>query len=70
MKIRLEHNGDVFEFERPPLPEGRFRAVCGLAAAGLYAGMLVGVAAICGLYGVVTVAVVTVIIAVLSIMSL
>jgi len=70
VKIRLERDGTVFEYTRPPLPEGRFRAVCGLAAAGLYAGMLVGVAAICGLYGVVTVAVVTVIIAALSIMSL
>lgn len=70
MKIRLEHNGVTFEFERQPLPEGRFRAILGLSAAGVYAGMTAGIAAICGLYGVVTVAVVTVIIAALSIMSL
>ena len=34
MRIRLEHNGTVFEFERRPLPEGRFKALCALAAAG------------------------------------
>ena len=70
MKIRLERDGDVFEFERQPLPESRFKAVCGLAAAGIYAGMVVGIAALCGLPGVITVAVVTGIIAALSIMSL
>ena len=31
MKIRLEHNGTAFEFDRPPMPEHRFRALCLLA---------------------------------------
>ena len=36
MKIRLEYHGTVFEYERRPLPDGRFRALCALAAAGVY----------------------------------
>ena len=59
MKIRLEHNGTVFEFERRPMPEGRFKALCVLAAAGVYAGMVWAVAALCGGWGVLMVAVVT-----------
>lgn len=70
MKIRLERDGVTFEFERQPLPEARFKAVCGLSAAGIYAGMVVGVAALCGLPGVITVAVATAVVAALSIMSL
>lgn len=70
MRIKLEYHDITFQLERQPLPESRFRAVCGLAAAGIYAGMAVGVAALCGLPGVVAVAVVTGIIAALSIMSL
>lgn len=70
MKIRLEHNGVTFEYTRPPLPGDRFRAVCGLAAAGIYAGMVVGIAALCGLPGVITVAFATAVVAALSIMSL
>ena len=59
MRIRLEHNGTVFEFERRPMPEGRFKALCVLAAAGAYAGMVWVVAALCGGFGVLMVAVVT-----------
>ena len=59
MRIRLEHNGTVFEFERRPMPEGRFKALCALAAAGVYAGMVLAVAALCGGWGVLMVAVVT-----------
>ena len=59
MRIRLEHNGTVFEFERRPMPEGRFKALCVLAAAGAYAGMVWAVAALCGGWGVLMVAVVT-----------
>lgn len=62
MKIRLERDGTVFEYTRPPLPEGRFRAVCGLAAAGVYAGMVVVIAALCGVTGVITAAVATVVV--------
>lgn len=70
MKIRLEHNGTVFEYTRQPLPEGRFRAVCGLAAAWLYVGLVLGLAALCGLPGAITVVVVTAVVAVLYIMAL
>ena len=70
MKIRLERDGTVFEFERQPLPDSRFKAVCGLVAAGIYAGMVVGIAALCGLLGVITVAVVTGIAIVLHVMAL
>lgn len=59
MRIRLEHNGTVFEYERRPMPERRFKALCVLAAAGVYAGMVWAVAALCGGWGVLMVAVVT-----------
>lgn len=51
MRIRLEHHGTVFEFERKPMSEGRFRAICGLTAAGVYAGMVWAVASLCGFLG-------------------
>ncbi len=52
MRVRFEKDGAVFEFERRPLPGPRFRAVCLLALAGLYYGMVVGVAALCGVTGI------------------
>lgn len=55
MKIRLEHNGTVFEFERKPIPECRFKALCVLAAAGVYAGMVWAVASLCDFPGLVLV---------------
>ncbi len=51
MKIHVEHNGTVFEFESRPMKEGRFRALCLLAAAGVYAGMVAAITALCGLPG-------------------
>lgn len=51
MKIRLEHNGTVFEFERRPMLAGRFKALCAVAAAGIYAGMVITVASLCGGFG-------------------
>lgn len=59
MKIRLEHNGTVFEFERKPMPEGRFRALCLLAAGGIYAGMAIGIAKLCGIWGLLVLAAAT-----------
>ncbi len=59
MRIRLEHNGTVFEFERPPMPEHRFKTLCLLAAGGLYVGLVAAVAALCGGFGVLMVAAVT-----------
>lgn len=63
MKITIKKQADggfTVGIDRPPLPEGRFRALCALAAAGVYAGMVIGVAALCGLLGVLLVAVITV----------
>lgn len=51
MRIRLEHDGTVFEFERKPMPEWRFKALCAIVAAGVYAGMVAAVAALCGGFG-------------------
>ena len=53
MKIHVEHNGTVFEFESRPMKEGRFRALFLLAAAGVYAGMVAAVAALCSVPGLV-----------------
>lgn len=51
MKIRFERNGTVFEYEHQPMKEGRFRALCALAGAAVYAGLVIGVAALCGGFG-------------------
>ena len=51
MRICLKHNGTVFEYERKPIPEGRFKAVCAIAAAGIYASMTAAVTALCGIPG-------------------
>ena len=51
MKIRLERSGTVFEFERPPMPKSRFKVLCSLAAGGMYAGMAIGIAKLCGIWG-------------------
>ena len=55
MRIRFERGGVVLEYERKPMKEGRLRTLCSLAAAGIYAGMISAVAALCGLPGVVAV---------------
>lgn len=47
MKIRLERGGTVFEYERQPMKESRFRVLCALAAAGVYAGLVIGVTTLC-----------------------
>lgn len=51
MKIRLERCGVVFEYEHQPMKEGRFRALCALAAAGVYGGVVIAVTALCGPFG-------------------
>ena len=51
MKIRLEYNGTTFEYSRRPMSERRFKALCGLAAAGIYMGLMLGAAALCGFPG-------------------
>ena len=47
MRIRLERSGTVFEYERPPMPEHWFKALCLLDAGGLYVGLVAAVAALC-----------------------
>ena len=59
MKMRLVLYGVTIEYERPPMPERRFRALCLLAAGGMYARRVVKVAASCGLAGVGVIAVAT-----------
>ena len=51
VKIRLERGGVVFEYERQPMKESCFRVLCALAAAGVYAGLVIGVTALCGGFG-------------------
>lgn len=60
MKIRLERDDTILEFERNPMPKGRFLALCGLSAAAVYAGMVAAVARLCGIPGVVVIGVATV----------
>lgn len=66
MKIRLRHHDTIFEYERGPLPEGRFRVLCGLAAGAVYAGMVLAVAALCGGYGLLLVLIGTVAVALVA----
>lgn len=59
MRIRLELNGTTFEFERKPMPERRFKALCLLAAGGMYARMAIGIAKLCGIWGLLVLAAAT-----------
>lgn len=59
MRVKFEKDGVTFEFECEPMPEHRFRALCLLGALGLYGGMMVGVAALCGIPGIGALAVAT-----------
>ena len=63
MKVRFEKDGIVFEYERKPLPESRFRALCLLVACGIYAGLVLGVVTLCGETGALLAAGATVIVA-------
>lgn len=66
MKIRLERSDTALEVEKEPMPEGRFRALCAVAVAGVYAGLAIGIAALCGIWGVVVVLGTTVILAMIA----
>ncbi len=48
MKIHVEHDGTVFDYESEPMPESRFRALCGIAYA------LIGAAAVIGFFALFT----------------
>lgn len=58
-RVKIDLCGIVFEYERPPMPEHRFKALCLLSAAGIYGGMVAKVAALCGTVGVAVVGVAT-----------
>lgn len=59
MKLHVEYKGRVCDYETHSMREGRFRALCKLAAAGIYAGMVVAITSICSFSGLVVMAVVT-----------
>jgi len=59
MKALLKRDDVSLEYEHQPMQGGRFRALCLLAAIGIYAGMVVAVANACGLPGLIVVGVVT-----------
>ena len=53
MRIRLEHNGTVFEFERRPMEIGRFAILCKLAGAVIGGAVLVALVRMLGVWGIV-----------------
>ena len=53
MRIRLEHNGTVFEFERRPMEIGRFTVLCKLAGAVIGGAVLVALVRMLGVWGIV-----------------
>ena len=53
MKIRLEHNSTVFEFERGPMEIGRFTVLCKLAGAAVGGAVLVALVRMLGVWGIV-----------------
>ncbi len=69
MKIKFEHNGTAFEYQTRPMRKSYFRALCGLAAGGLYAGLTLGIAALCGLPGLIVVGVVSFFVSMLVILT-
>lgn len=48
MKIRLDFDGKVFEFEKKPMSGGRFKALCVIFLVLLYVGAVVMLAKHCG----------------------
>ncbi len=52
MKIHFELGDIVFECERDPMPEGRFRALCSLAGAAIAGGVLLGAIALVGFWAI------------------
>ncbi|MFG6352313.1 MAG: hypothetical protein K1W21_12060 [Oscillospiraceae bacterium] len=42
MRITWKHGNRSIEFERRPMPEGRFRALCSLALAAIIGAVLLG----------------------------
>lgn len=48
MKIHLEVDGKVFEYERRPMRSGRFRALCRLGMAAILGAVLIAALKIVG----------------------
>lgn len=42
MKVRLDFDGKIFEFEKDPMPPERFSALCKLAEIAIGGGVLLG----------------------------
>lgn len=61
MKLKLDFHGVIFEYEKKPMPECRFRRLCSLASAALYVGLAIGVTRLCGFLGLLVIAIVTLI---------
>lgn len=53
MKIHFEHKSTVFEFERRPMPEGRFRALCTLILSVIGGAVLLGLVHMLDIWGLV-----------------
>ena len=53
MKIHIEHNDTVFEYEHRPMPEGRFRALCSLMLSVIGGAVLLGLVHMLGVWGLV-----------------
>lgn len=49
MKIRLERGDTAFEVERDPMPPERFRTVCAVVLAVLYAVVVIAVVVLSGI---------------------
>lgn len=69
MRFRFEFDGKVFEFEHKPIAESRFKALCGLAAGGLYVSLVWIVGTLCSFPGVVVIGVLTVLAAMMKFMD-
>lgn len=54
MRIRLERNGEVFEYEKKPMPKPRFKAMCAIACLLSYITLIAingdGFASLLGLF--------------------
>lgn len=51
MKITWKHGDRSIEFERRPMPEGRFRALCALVLTVIVGAVLLGLVHMLGVWG-------------------
>lgn len=62
MKMKLDFHGIIFEMEKKPMQESRFRLLYTLAAAALYVCMAISATDLCGFLGLLVIAVDTIIV--------